>query len=185
MNSAPGPLVILDRDGVINEDSPDYIKGPEEWVPVPGSLDAVARLHRAGFTIAIATNQSGLARGLFTADTLARIHDRMLQAVAAAGGEVDGIFFCPHGPEDGCDCRKPRPGLYHQVAAAFSRDLTGVPVVGDSRRDLEAAAVVGARPILVLTGKGAETFAAGGLPAGTEVYPDLAAAAAALVESRQ
>lgn len=177
--------MILDRDGVINEDSPDYIKSPVEWIPIPGSLEAIARLNRAGYLVAIASNQSGIARGLFTADTLAKIHEKMLREIAAAGGEIAGIFICPHGPGDDCDCRKPRPGLYRQVATAFSRELAGVPVIGDSRRDLEAAVAVGARPLLVLTGKGAATFAAGGLPEGAEVFPDLAAAAAVLTDSRR
>ncbi len=181
----PGPLLILDRDGVINEDSPGYIKSPDEWIPIPGSLDAIARLKRAGFLIAVASNQSGIARGLFTADTLAQIHEKMLREITAAGGEIAGIFICPHGPGDDCDCRKPRPGLYRQAAAAFSRDLAGVPVIGDSLRDLDAAVAVGAQPILVLTGKGAATFAAGGLPQGTEVFPDLATAAVVLIDSRR
>ncbi len=185
MTRPPGPLVILDRDGVINEDSPDYIKGPDEWIPLPGSIDAIARLHRAGYTIAIATNQSGLARGLFTAGTLARMHDKMLGLIHEAGGEIAGIFICPHGPDEACDCRKPKPGLYRQVAAALSCDLAGVPIIGDSLRDLEAAVAVGARPILVLTGKGESARAAGGLPAGTGIFPDLAAAATALIESRR
>jgi D-glycero-D-manno-heptose 1,7-bisphosphate phosphatase len=184
MNS-PGPLLILDRDGVINEDSPDFIKSPDEWIPIPGSIEAIARLNRAGFVVTVASNQSGLARGLFTAGTLASIHQKMLQQVADAGGEIAGIFICPHGPDDGCECRKPRPGLYRQVARAFARDLAGVPIIGDSLRDLEAAIAVGARPILVLTGKGKATLAAGGLPDGAEVFPDLAAAAAALIEGRR
>lgn len=177
----PRPLVILDRDGVINEDSPDFIKSPAEWIPIPGSLEAIARLTRAGWRIAIATNQSGLARGLFTPETLTAIHDKLLQAVADAGGAIDGLFFCPHGPADDCDCRKPRPGLYRQVAAAFSVDLAGVPVIGDSLRDLESAVTVGARPLLVLTGKGEATRNRGGLPPGTTIHADLAAAVDALL----
>lgn len=183
--SNPSRLVILDRDGVINHDSPDFIKTPDEWIPIDGSLDAIARLNRAGFIVAIATNQSGVARGLFTLATLAEINARMLERITAAGGEIAGIFFCPHGPDDECDCRKPRPGLYLRIAAALGRDLAGVPVIGDSLRDLEAAVAVGARPILVRTGKGEKTSTDARLPPGTEIFPDLAAAVAALIEARR
>lgn len=176
------PLAVLDRDGVINADSEHYIKSPDEWQPLPGSLEAIAALTKAGWTVAVASNQSGVARGLFDARTLARINARMEAAVSAAGGRLDGIFFCPHGPDDGCDCRKPRPGLLWQIAGQFGADLEHVPVIGDSARDLEAAESVGARAILVLTGNGAETLAlrqAAGLE--TEVYADLNAAAHALL----
>ena len=174
-------LIILDRDGVINEDSDDYIKSPEEWVPIPGSLEAIARLTRAGYRIAVATNQSGVARGLFDGDTLQRIHDKMRGAVAAAGGEIAAIFFCPHGPDDGCACRKPQPGLLRDIAAHFHVDLSGVPAVGDSLRDIQAAQAVGAWPILVRTGKGERTVMRGEGLAGVAVYPDLAAAVDALL----
>jgi len=174
-------LIILDRDGVINEDSDDYIKSPEEWVPIPGSLEAIARLTRAGYRIAVATNQSGVARGLFDGDTLQRIHDKMRGAVAAAGGEIAAIFFCPHGPDDGCACRKPQPGLLRDIAAHFHVDLSGVPAVGDSLRDIQAAQAVGARPILVRTGKGENTVMRGEGLAGVAVYADLAAAVDALL----
>jgi D-glycero-D-manno-heptose 1,7-bisphosphate phosphatase len=174
-------LVILDRDGVVNEDSPDFIKSPEEWNPIPGSLDAIARLSQAGFSVAIATNQSGLARGLIDASTLEAIHSMMTVEVAAAGGRLAGIFVCPHGPDDQCECRKPRPGLYRQIGEAFSCELVAVPVIGDSLRDLEAAVAVGARPMLVRTGKGERTLAAGGLPDSTEVHANLEAAARALL----
>jgi len=168
-------LILLDRDGVINEDSDDYIKAPEEWHPIPGSLEAIAQLHHAGYRVLVLTNQSGLARGLFDPDTLARIHQRMYQALAAVGGAVSGVFFCPHGPGDDCRCRKPLPGLFEEVAQRLQVSLDGVPAVGDSLRDLRAAEAAGARPILVRTGKGRHTEAA--LPAnhGYPVFEDLAA----------
>jgi D-glycero-D-manno-heptose 1,7-bisphosphate phosphatase len=174
-------LIILDRDGVINEDSDDYIKSPEEWVPIHGSLEAIARLTRAGYRIAVATNQSGVARGLFDGDTLQRIHDKMHKAVAAAGGEIAAVFFCPHGPDDGCACRKPQPGLLRDIGAHFNVDLRGVPAVGDSLRDVQAAQAVGARPILVRTGKGEKTVSRGQGLAGVDIYADLAAAVEALL----
>lgn len=150
--------VILDRDGVINEDSDAYIKSPEEWVPIEGSLEAIAQLHRAGFHIVVLTNQAGVGRGLFDLPTLERIHDKMHREVEAAGGKIDAVFFCPHGPEDGCACRKPKTGLYEQFGRQFAVDLTGIPAVGDSLRDLQAAQKVGAEPILVETGKGRTTL---------------------------
>ena len=176
-------LIILDRDGVINEDSDDYIKSPEEWVPIPGSLEAIARLTRAGYRIAVASNQSGVARGLFDLETLQRINDKMREAVVAAGGKIAGIFFCPHGPDDGCACRKPRPGLLHDIAAHFDIDLGGVPAVGDSLRDIQAAQAVGAKPILVRTGKGKDTVKRGKGLGGVEIYADLAAAVDALLRT--
>jgi D-glycero-D-manno-heptose 1,7-bisphosphate phosphatase len=180
-----GPLLILDRDGVINVDSDDYIRSPDEWLAIPGSLDAIARLGRAGYTIAVASNQSGLARGYFDRATLDAIHDKMLGEVEAAGGHLELIRVCPHGPDDGCDCRKPEPGLLLQIADALEHDLQHVPVIGDSLRDLLAAVAVGASPILVRTGMGEQT--AGALPPGLEdtpVFDDLAAAADALIECR-
>ena len=169
-------LVILDRDGVINQDSDAYIKSPEEWIPIPGSLDAIARLNHAGYYVAVATNQSGLARGLFDIDTLNAIHQKMLDELAKIGGHIDSFFFCPHGPDDDCDCRKPRPGLLHQISDRMDADLAGVPVIGDSLRDLQAADSVDASPILVLTGKGKKTLSElkdfGEVP----VYENLAAA---------
>ncbi|NJD06176.1 MAG: D-glycero-beta-D-manno-heptose 1,7-bisphosphate 7-phosphatase [Methylococcaceae bacterium] len=149
--------LILDRDGVINEDSDAYIKSPEEWIPIPGSLEAIAALTRAGFRIAVLTNQSGLARGLFDLPALERIHAKMLAAVEAAGGRIEDILYCPHGPEDFCDCRKPKTGLFLQFRDKHDVDLTGIPAVGDSLRDLQAAQAVGASPILVETGKGHRT----------------------------
>jgi D-glycero-D-manno-heptose 1,7-bisphosphate phosphatase len=173
-------LAILDRDGVINQDSADFIKSPDEWRPLPGSLEAIARLNHAGFQVVLATNQSGIGRGLFEVSTLNAIHDRMHRALGQIGGRIDAIFFCPHAQDANCECRKPKAGLLQEIARRFNVELKGVPVIGDSLRDLQAAETVGATPILVLTGKGAKTQEAGGLPAGTQVYSDLAAAARAI-----
>ena len=176
-------LVILDRDGVINHDSADFIKTADEWQPIPGSLDAIAALGGAGFTLAVASNQSGIARGLFGQDALDAMHAKMLSLVHEAGGHISRIVICPHGPDDGCDCRKPKPGMLLQLAQHFNTSLDGVPVIGDSMRDLEAALAVGARPILVRTGKGRATEAAlTGPLADVPVYDDLAAAARALID---
>ena len=174
-------LVILDRDGVINKDSSAYIKAPEEWEPLPGSLEAVARLCRAEYRVVVATNQSGIARGLFDPDALSRIHDKMLERVRHIGGRIDAIFFCPHGPEDGCECRKPAPGMFLEIAARLKTKLTGVPVVGDSPRDIEAARAVDALPVLVRSGK---DVAAGTVPAEVPVFDDLAGFTDALLAGR-
>lgn len=152
-------LVVIDRDGVINEDSPAYIKSSDEWHPIAGSLEAIALLNQAGFTVAVATNQSGIARGLYTEKTLQTIHEKMHLAAQNAGGKIDSIFYCPHGPEDNCPCRKPNPGLLEQIAEHYGVGLEDVPYVGDSYRDLEAAINAGAKPILVLTGNGHKTLA--------------------------
>lgn len=152
-------FVILDRDGVINEDSDAFIRCPEEWIPIPGSLEAIELLTQRDFRIVVLTNQSGIARGYFDEAMLARIHDRMLSAVAARGGRIEAIFHCPHGPEDFCACRKPAVGLFKAFAEHFAVDLTGIPAVGDSFRDLEAARKAGASPLLVETGKGERTLA--------------------------
>jgi D-glycero-D-manno-heptose 1,7-bisphosphate phosphatase len=173
-------LVVLDRDGTINHDSDQYIKSPAEWKPIKGSLEAIARLTQAGFRVVVATNQSGLARGLFDMAALNAIHDVLQRAVHQAGGRIDAIFFCPHAEESGCACRKPKPGMLLEIGKRLNVPMEGVPMVGDSPRDLQAAAAAGARPVLVLTGKGRKTRAAGGLPPGTEVYADLAAFAAQL-----
>jgi D-glycero-D-manno-heptose 1,7-bisphosphate phosphatase len=173
-------LVILDRDGVINFDSEQFIKSPEEWRPIPGSVEAIARLTQAGYRVVVATNQSGVGRGLFDMTTLAAIHDKMHRAVSQAGGRIDAVFYCPHGADSTCKCRKPSPGMLVDIGERFNTGLDGVPTVGDSLRDLQAAVAVRARPILVLTGKGTRTREAGGLPEGTEVYADLAAVAQAL-----
>ncbi len=150
-------LVILDRDGVINYDSDEFIKSAQEWLPLPGSIESIATLSRAGYTIAVATNQSGIARGLFDENAVAAMHDKLRELVAEAGGRVDHIVVCPHGPDDNCDCRKPMPGLYLQIAEHFGVGLEGVPVIGDSLRDLEAAVAAGAQPMLVRTGYGKTT----------------------------
>ena len=174
-------LVILDRDGVINYESDSYIKSPDEWRPIPGSLEAIARLNHAGYQVVLATNQSGVGRGLFEVSTLNAIHDRMHRALGQIGGRIDAIFFCPHAQEANCTCRKPKAGLLEEIARRFNVDLKGVPSIGDSLRDLQAAAAVGATPILVLTGKGEKTRSEGQLPEGTQLYQDLAHAARALV----
>lgn len=174
-------LVILDRDGVINYDSPEFIKNPDEWRPIPGSLEAIARLNQAGCHVVLATNQSGVGRGLLDIATLCAIHDKMHLALAQAGARVDAVFYCPHGQDAGCECRKPKPGMLEDIAHRFNIDLTDVPCVGDSLRDLQAADSVGAQPILVLTGKGKQTKAAGNLPARTQIHADLAAAVKAIV----
>jgi D-glycero-D-manno-heptose 1,7-bisphosphate phosphatase len=174
-------LIILDRDGVINFDSDQFIKSPEEWKPIPGSLEAIARLCQADYRVVVATNQSGVGRGLFDMHTLNAIHEKMHKAVALAGGRIDVIFFCPHTADSDCHCRKPRAGMMEDIAARYNANLKGVPTVGDSLRDLESAAKVGAQPMLVLTGKGAKTKAVGGLPDGTLIFPDLAAVVATLV----
>lgn len=149
--------IVLDRDGVINEDSDAYIKSPEEFLPIAGSLEAIRLLHQNGYRIAVLTNQSGIARGLFDQDMLERIHAKLKALVAEAGGWIDDIFFCPHGPEDGCACRKPKTGLFEQFAHKYAIDLQGLPAIGDSLRDLQAAEAMGCSPILVETGKGART----------------------------
>jgi D-glycero-D-manno-heptose 1,7-bisphosphate phosphatase len=151
-------LVILDRDGVINFDSDEYIKTPDEWIPIPGSLEAIARLCREDYKVVVATNQSGVARGLFTMDTLNKIHMRMLDQIRQKGGDIDAILFCPHGPDDHCDCRKPMPGMLLDLADRLKVNLTGVPAVGDSLRDIRAANAVSALPVLVRTGKGESTL---------------------------
>jgi D-glycero-D-manno-heptose 1,7-bisphosphate phosphatase len=175
-------LIILDRDGVINFDSAQFIKSPEEWKPIPGSLEAIARLNQAGYRVVLATNQSGVGRGLFDMATLNAIHDKMHKMVGQAGGRIDALFYCPHAADSSCECRKPKPGMMHEIARRFNVSLAGVPAIGDSLRDLEAAAAVGAQPILVLTGKGEKTRAAGGLPQGTLVFADMAEAVRFLLD---
>ncbi|MEC5398293.1 D-glycero-beta-D-manno-heptose 1,7-bisphosphate 7-phosphatase [Uliginosibacterium sp. H1] len=174
-------FIILDRDGVINEDSAQFIKSPDEWKPIPGSLEAISRLEDAGYRVVIASNQSGVGRGLFDMDTLNAINDKMVRAVNHAGGRIDAIFFCPHPADSTCECRKPKPGLFRQIAERFNIDLNGVPTVGDSLRDLQAGVAVGCTPFLVLTGKGTKTAVDPELPAGTKVFPDLMAVARHLV----
>ena len=178
-------LVILDRDGVINYDSDAYIKTPDEWSPLPGSIEAIAQLHRAGYRIIVATNQSGVDRGLFDLDTLNRIHARMHRCVREAGGVIDRIVVCPSA-DDAHPDRKPNPGMYLQIAARFGITLNGVPAVGDSRRDLQAARAAGAQPVLVQTGKGAGTLAYGmsGF-SDVPVFADLATFAKYWISERQ
>jgi D-glycero-D-manno-heptose 1,7-bisphosphate phosphatase len=173
-------LIILDRDGVINHDSDQFIKSPEEWRPIPGSLEAIALLNRWGWRVVVASNQSGVGRGLFDMDTLNAIHDKMVKSLAQVGGRLDAIFFCPHPADSTCNCRKPKPGMLINISERFNVDLTGVPVVGDGLRDLQAAVTVGGLPCLVLTGKGEKTREEPELPPQTVIFDDLAAVAAKL-----
>ncbi|WP_280552604.1 D-glycero-beta-D-manno-heptose 1,7-bisphosphate 7-phosphatase [Halomonas sp. 25-S5] len=169
-------LVILDRDGVINQDSDEYVKSLEEWIPYPAAIEAIARLSRAGWTVAVATNQSGIARGYYDVEMLEAIHDRLRELVREAGGEIAHIAHCPHGPDDGCGCRKPLPGLLEEVREALSmEDLSGSWMVGDSLRDLQAGEPLGCRPVLVRTGKGRRTEEKGEGLDGAMVFDDLAA----------
>ncbi|WP_237132554.1 D-glycero-beta-D-manno-heptose 1,7-bisphosphate 7-phosphatase [Pseudohongiella sp. O18] len=154
-------LIILDRDGVINEDSDAFIKSVAECVPVAGSINAIARLSQAGYTVAVATNQSGVARGLLSETTLSQIHDYLSGLVERAGGRIAGFFYCPHGPDSNCSCRKPKPGLLYQIRDKYGIEISGVPVVGDSLRDLQAALTAGCTPVLVRSGKGERTLASG------------------------
>ena len=174
-------LAILDRDGVINFDSEQYIKSPAEWRPIPGSIEAIARLNQNGYRVAVATNQSGIGRGLFDMATLNAINDKMMEMVFRAGGRIDALFFCPHTAAEECSCRKPRTGMLEEIAARFHTDLKGVPAIGDRLKDLEAAEAVGAQPILVLTGKGEKTREEGGMPKKTLVFDDLAEASRHLI----
>jgi D-glycero-D-manno-heptose 1,7-bisphosphate phosphatase len=175
-------LLILDRDGVINQDSDAYIKSVEEWIPIPGSIEAIAQLSKAGWTVAIATNQSGIARGYYDLATLDAMHARLRELVAEQGGEVGLIVYCPHGPDEGCDCRKPKPGMLKTIADHYAVDLAGVWFVGDSKGDLEAALAVDCQSVLVMTGKGQKTRNTP-LPANTLIFDDLAAVAAELIHN--
>jgi len=181
---SPMKLCILDRDGTINEDSADYVKSPGEWQPLPGALEGIARLNHAGWHVVVATNQSGLGRGLFDVAALNAMHAKMHTMLAAVGGRVDAIFYCPHAPDEACHCRKPEPGLFEQIAERYGVDLKGLPAVGDSARDLIAANAAGCTPHLVLTGK-SEGFKDRPLPEGyppnTVVHQDLSAFADYLV----
>ena len=179
-------LVILDRDGVINLDSDDYIKSTEEYIPIEGSLEAIARLNQAGYTVVVATNQSGIGRGYFDEATLHEMHDKLTDLLNQVGGKIDGIYYCPHSPDDHCDCRKPKPGLLKQILQDYQVKGDGIPVIGDSLRDLQAAQEVGAAPMLVKTGKGEKTMAKLALEPGLAhipVYEDLAAAVEALLRT--
>lgn len=178
-------LLMLDRDGVINHDSEQFIKSPAEWKPIKGSIEAIARLTQAGWRIVVATNQSGIARGLLDMSMLNAIHDAMHKAVVQAGGRIEAVFFCPHAADSNCECRKPLPGMLQEIERRMNLSIAGMPFVGDSLRDMQAATAAGARPVLVLTGKGKMTREAGGLPEGTEIFADLAAfAVARLAEHR-
>ncbi len=174
--------IILDRDGVINQDSDDFIKSPNEWRPINGSLEAIALLNQHDYRVVVITNQSGIARGLFTQEILQAIHDKMLTAVRDAGGEIDIIYSCPHGPDDQCQCRKPRPGLMKQFSQEYKVNLSGLPVIGDSMRDLEAAKAVGANPILVRSGKG-ERIAGEVAKINIPIYENLYEASTALINA--
>lgn len=167
-------LIILDRDGVINVDSDDYVKHPDEWHPLPGSLEAIARLSRAGWKVVVASNQSGLARGYFDAAALNDMHLKCRELLRPLGGVIDAFFVCPHGPDDGCNCRKPAPGMFHEIASRFDTSLNGLPAVGDSLRDLQASAAAGCTPWLVETGNGIKTRQSANLPANTHFGKDLA-----------
>lgn len=181
MPSRQAKLIVLDRDGVINHDSDQFIKTPDEWRPIPGSLEAIARLHHASYRVVVATNQSGIARGLLDMATLNAIHEKMHRALALAGGRIDALFYCPHTADALCECRKPKCGMLKEIGVRFGVDMSGVPVVGDSLRDLQCADVVGAQPMLVLTGKGERTLREGNFPKNTVIFPDLAFAASALL----
>jgi D-glycero-D-manno-heptose 1,7-bisphosphate phosphatase len=174
-------LIVLDRDGVINRDSDQFIKSPDEWRPIPGSLEAIARLNHAGFRVVVATNQSGIGRDQFDMATLNAIHEKMHRALALAGGRIDAVFYCPHTADSDCECRKPKTGMLKEIGVRFGVEMTGVPCIGDSVRDLQAAEAVGAQPMLVLTGKGEKTLRAGNFPKNTVIFPDLAFAASALL----
>jgi len=180
-------LIILDRDGTINADRDDYVKSPQEWRPLPRSLEAIARMNHAGWRVVIASNQSGLGRGLFDVATLNAMHDKMNHLLAQEGARVEAVFFCPHTQDDRCDCRKPLSGLFEQIAKRTGVDLNTVPTVGDSLRDLQAGANVGCEPHLVLTGKG-EAFKGQALspqfPKNTRVHADLYAFSEWLLNER-
>ena len=178
-------LVILDRDGVINYDSDEYIKTVDEWQIIPGSAEAIGRLTKAGFDVCVATNQSGLSRRYFDIDTLHQMHEKMISLVESEGGRISKIEFCPHGPDDGCECRKPKEGMLLHILCCYPDiDPSNVCVVGDSLRDLESAIKAGCKPLLVKTGKGLRTLAKGGLPEGTQIFDDLADAAAYICHSQ-
>jgi D-glycero-D-manno-heptose 1,7-bisphosphate phosphatase len=175
-------LILLDRDGVINFDSEEYIRSEEEWRAIPGSLQAIGRLCRAGWRVVIISNQSGLSLGKFTVEQLNAIHQKMIAHLSQYGGAIDAIFFCPHGPDDGCDCRKPKPGLFLDVSRRLRVPLDGVKYVGDKLNDVKAARAAGASPVIVRTGYGAKTIESGELPQDVPVYDDLSAVVDALLE---
>ena len=167
-------LIILDRDGVINEDSDDYIKSPAEWQPIAGSLEAIAKLSQNGYRVVVVTNQSGLGRKLFTIEALNAIHMKMDTHLAQFGGVIDAVFFCPHIPKDKCNCRKPKPGLYNDVSERLRVSLSKVFCVGDKMTDIQAIQSAGGKPVLVRTGKGQSEIDQGLVPEGIPIYNDLA-----------
>jgi D-glycero-D-manno-heptose 1,7-bisphosphate phosphatase len=177
-------IIAIDRDGVINEDSPDFIKSPTEWHPIPGSLEAIAKLNQAGFKVVVATNQSGIARKLFTAQALENIHQKMRQELAARGGHLDGIFICPHAPEDNCSCRKPKPGLLLQIISQFHIEPKEMITIGDSMRDVLAARAADCEMVLVKTGNGEHTIAEVGIEnlKDVKIFADLKEAAATILK---
>ena len=177
-------LIVLDRDGTLNADPEDYIRSPDDWQPLPGALEAVARLNQGGWRVVIASNQSGLGRGLFDVATLNAVHARMHKLLAAVGARVEAVFFCPHAPEDACDCRKPAPGLYQQIARRLHVPVAQIVAVGDSVRDAQAAVAAGCDAHLVLTGQSArhrDGSRPDGLPAGVTVHQELSAFADAIL----
>jgi D-glycero-D-manno-heptose 1,7-bisphosphate phosphatase len=180
-------LIILDRDGTINHDRDDFVKSADEWQPLDGALEAIAKLNQAGYTIAVATNQSGIGRGLYDMATLNAMHDKMHRMLREAGGRIDAIFFCPHNPEsdaEACHCRKPLPGLFEQIRDRYGVDMSAVPTVGDTLRDLQAGAALGCPTHLVRTGK-SQLKVPANLPEGTNVHADLMAFANWLITSSQ
>ena len=174
-------LVILDRDGVINQDRDDFVKNTMEWQPLPRSCDAIANLTQAGWHVVVATNQSGIGRGLFDMHALNSMHEKMHRLVNQAGGRIDAVVFCPHMADDNCRCRKPEPGMVEEIMERFNVRGEGLPLIGDSLRDLQAVAAVGGQPILVRSGKGLRTLEKGGLPEGTLIFDDLFDAADYLI----
>ncbi len=187
-------LVILDRDGVINHDREDYVKSADECIPITGSIEAIVRLNKAGFTVVIATNQSGLAKGKFELEDLESMHEKLTQLVEENGGEIGGIFYCPHHPDDNCKCRKPKPGMLDAIEAEFNTSVEGCYFIGDSLRDLQAALVKGCIPALVKTGNGVRTFAQLTIPSlqtnaplvtheQVQVFDNLATAADFIIDS--
>ncbi|HEX4044646.1 MAG TPA: D-glycero-beta-D-manno-heptose 1,7-bisphosphate 7-phosphatase [Gammaproteobacteria bacterium] len=177
-------FIILDRDGVINYDSHEYIKSPDEWIPIPGSLNAIAQLNRSGFHVLVATNQSGVARGYYDIETLDRIHEKMMRELAAYGGYVEEIFFCPHHPDEQCVCRKPKPGLLQQMQSKYQFDFTKTFFIGDSWVDVQVAQTTGCKPLLVLTGNGQLTLTKHPEVNIVPHFPDLAAAVNHIVAAK-
>lgn len=179
------PYIILDRDGVINFDSDEYIKSPDEWLPIPGSLEAIATLNKHGFSVVVATNQSGVARGYYDLEILGDIHDKMVRELAAVGGYVEEIFYCPHHPKENCFCRKPQPGLFHQIQAKYPFVPEQTFFIGDSLTDVQVAQSVGCKPLLVLTGKGEKTVSQNPEVAQIPQFANLAAAVEFVLRENQ